>query len=110
MTTTIGHNHFTPLHRALKLPTWLLKRHYLKLQKALWKATEFPEPRYMHTDTTIGYEINIILGDMADVAEELKKRGIFMMDSIPYFSRENYRKWMDEKAGASNEVEALSAR
>lgn len=110
MTTTISHNHFTPLHLALNFPTWLLKRHYLKLQKALWKATQFSEPRYMHTETTIGYEINIILSDMEDVAEELKGRGVFMVSSIPYFSLDNYRKWTDEKAGISNETEVPSAR
>ena len=97
---TVKRDYFKPISLALHLSTPKLKKHYLKLQSHLWAATELETPRYMHTETTIGFEINIILNDMRDVADELKSRGVFMPKSPDIGSLSQYHAWAAEKREA----------
>lgn len=109
---TVKSNYFTPRHKALKLSTPKLKKHYLELQSHLWVATELETPRYMITDTTIGTEVNIILTDMQAVIEELKGRGVFMPQSMGFVPVIGYNEWAAEKREAEYAAtrEAESAR
>jgi len=111
---TVTRNYFTPLHKALTLSTPKLKKHYLKLQSHLWDATELKTPRYMHTETTIGFEINIILRNMEGVAKELKSRGVFMPLAQGFTSLSEYHAWAAEKRDAEyaaiREAESAATR
>jgi len=80
MTTTLDRTPVRPLHLALELSTWRLKRHYLKTQKALAKALRFDPPRYIHTlGGTIGYEPVTLKHDLKSIAEELEARGVILL-------------------------------
>ena len=82
MTTTLDRTPVRPLHLALELSTWRLKRHYLKAQKALAKAQRFDPPRYIHTlGGTIGYEPVILQHDLEYIASELEARGVILLPS-----------------------------
>jgi len=113
---TVTRNYFTPSHQAIEFSTPKLKKHYLKLQSHLWAATELKTPRYMHTHepTIIGFEINIILTDMEDVAKELKSRGVFMPLTQSFNSLSEYHAWAAEKReaeyAATREAESAATR
>lgn len=65
-----------PFYKAKELNTRRLKKHYLNLHEALWKAQSFEEPRYVISPSYIGVELYIIAGEIESVAAELEERGV----------------------------------
>ena len=70
-----------PFYKAKELNTRRLKKHYLGLFEALWKAQDFDEPRYVISPSYIGVELYIIAGEIESVAAELEERGVLTGNS-----------------------------